>query len=375
MIMNRERNAALSESIRSGDVATVRRMLVEDDSILQVDWGRGRTWLHKAAEFDQPEVVEELVRAGIDINAKLVDEPQTPLHVAALKRNAAVARWLVEHGADVNVGGGNYPTPLSYAASGSLEIVKLLVEHGAAVNTCHDTPPRNPLFLAQKWKQQDIEEYLRAHGALLPSETPEAIRARRHQDEVEEHLLTHVGRIHFLLGVDEGAFRTWVLSSGPEKGPVLVGTCGLSEYEMSGVEPSRVELVFELPAGWPIDSAALDRDKHGWPLKWLRNVGEQVVNRRLPIGEGHTFATEAPSEALGPGTKMSAILLLEGVSPFRTMVRSDGQEVGFLSMFPIYREELLLKETDGFAALLKAFAARQIPMAFAPKRVPAVRGN
>ena len=111
--------------------------------------------------------------AGLDVNAELPAAPETPLHLAVLKGCTQVVAWLLEHGANVNAGGGNYPTPLSYAASGTLDIVKLLVAHGADVNTCHDNPPRNPLLLAQERGARDIEDFLRDHGARLPSELTE----------------------------------------------------------------------------------------------------------------------------------------------------------------------------------------------------------
>lgn len=57
------------------------------------------------------------------------------LDTAAAGGHEAVARLLVEHGADVNSQGGEYGNTLQAAAGGGHEAMsRLLLEHGVAVN-------------------------------------------------------------------------------------------------------------------------------------------------------------------------------------------------------------------------------------------------
>jgi ankyrin repeat protein len=59
---------------------------------------------------------------------------RTPLHTASLFGNLPAVKWLVEHGADINVleEGGAGHTPLHNAAyKGYAEVVQYLLEHGA----------------------------------------------------------------------------------------------------------------------------------------------------------------------------------------------------------------------------------------------------
>jgi len=111
----------------------------------------------------------------------------TPLIIAIENGNESIAKYLIEHGADVNnlqfpkydhYYLGDQYTPLSLAINNGNEfIVKCLVEHGADVNKkirkyyyksadineSHDN--YFPLDLAIKKGNKSIEAYLREHGA------------------------------------------------------------------------------------------------------------------------------------------------------------------------------------------------------------------
>ncbi|MDN3031198.1 MAG: ankyrin repeat domain-containing protein [Candidatus Tisiphia sp.] len=74
-----------------------------------------------------------LVKKGADVNTKWYAKPI--LHYAAKESNWGIVKWLVEHGADVNVRNKNGETVLHCAVkSCQVEIVKLLLGKGADVN-------------------------------------------------------------------------------------------------------------------------------------------------------------------------------------------------------------------------------------------------
>src|SRR6185295_15025961 len=67
----------------------------------------------------------------------------TPLSLAALNRNAAVAEMLIQAGADPNAASPEGETVVMTAArAGAADIVKVLAAHGANVN------------LREKWQDQ-----------------------------------------------------------------------------------------------------------------------------------------------------------------------------------------------------------------------------
>jgi ankyrin repeat protein len=97
-------------------------------------WGKCNL-LQTAAQYGQLDVVKLLTRRGADVNRQ-DGEFATPLHLAAEGGYVEVARFLLEHGADVNAkDGGHGPTPLQVALlARQSAVAALLVKAGAASN-------------------------------------------------------------------------------------------------------------------------------------------------------------------------------------------------------------------------------------------------
>ncbi len=87
-----------------------------------------------AGSGDLAEVKRKIEQEGVDIHCR-DPQGQTPLICAALEGRATVVKYLIDHGADVNLAAGaksDGESPLIAAAmSGKVPVVKLLVEAGA----------------------------------------------------------------------------------------------------------------------------------------------------------------------------------------------------------------------------------------------------
>ena len=95
--------------------------------------GPDATPLHPAALYGHKEVVELLITAGADVNAKEKYE-KTPLHHAAKAGYYEIVELLIAAGADVNVKNIAGKTPLDFDGNADLvdgEIADLLRKHGA----------------------------------------------------------------------------------------------------------------------------------------------------------------------------------------------------------------------------------------------------
>jgi ankyrin repeat protein len=96
----------------------------------------GFTGLHMAAFADNPRAAERLADAGADVDAisRASFAQVTPLGTAAFRGATAVARVLLEHGADSSIAGGSEggDVPLHVAAmNDDRALVELLLAHGA----------------------------------------------------------------------------------------------------------------------------------------------------------------------------------------------------------------------------------------------------
>lgn len=163
----------------------VVRLLLRRGADVRAATRHGFTALHFAAREGHLAIAQELVAAGVDVNSVAKADPSlkgrgpayeamrsagsTPLLVATVRGQVAVARFLLEHGADPNVQDAGY-TPLHWAANtwegdlsnpvfgfadpisgiadrqAKLDLVKALLAHGAKPNT-RMTLRRMPIFV------------------------------------------------------------------------------------------------------------------------------------------------------------------------------------------------------------------------------------
>ncbi len=109
--------------------------------------------------------VENLVRAGADVNKGTKESGRTPLIMAALEDHLAVVQYLVQHGADIENTANDGRTPLYFAAQrGLLAVVQYLVQQGADVDKV-DSKGTTPLHSAASDGYLAVVRYLVQQGA------------------------------------------------------------------------------------------------------------------------------------------------------------------------------------------------------------------
>lgn len=156
--------------------------LVTDDVLaFLVDLGRfdldckdlhGRTVLFQASYYGCATAVERLLIAGSTMINQKDEGNESPLYCAALTKEAAVVRILLDNGADPNLQGGKYGSALQVACAGfkgndCKDIVMMLLDKGANVNA-QGGDYGNALQAAVLFGHKDVVRILRDHGALDP---------------------------------------------------------------------------------------------------------------------------------------------------------------------------------------------------------------
>jgi ankyrin repeat protein len=152
-----------------GDIEAVKEFLAAGADV-NAKSKYGGTPLQYAAAYGHKETAELLVAKGADVNAK-DKNGYTPLFGAALEGHKEVAELLIAKGADVNAKDDTHRwTPLHQAAkSGRKEIAELLIAEGAEVNAKNDSGT-TPLDWAIDFKQTELADLLRKHGAKTAGE-------------------------------------------------------------------------------------------------------------------------------------------------------------------------------------------------------------
>lgn len=153
------------------------------------------TWLNYASGSGDPNIVQECVNYGADVNAADTDLEGTPIMSAVQQRDPGSVALLIRDGARVNPASLSDPSPLVEAVrDGDLDCVKLLVAAGADVNTQGEAPLRT----AADGSNPDIAQYLIEHGANVS-----AVRIDDSSEEVTISGNGHIVRAEMMLTHDD----------------------------------------------------------------------------------------------------------------------------------------------------------------------------
>ena len=142
--------------------------------------------LHYAVERKHLPIVEFLVSQGADVHLQTEHVP-TPLHLAAKVGDAAIAKFLIDHGANVDAKAQKFgPTPLQEALIHSnSSVVQVLLKAGAKSNFFTDVASGN-LDAVKKRLAEDPTVAMRPDGWDRP---PLAYAAGGGQEKMAKLLL------------------------------------------------------------------------------------------------------------------------------------------------------------------------------------------
>ena len=117
--------------------------------------------IHRASRLGNIDIISIILNCGIDVNQARTTDGVTPLYLAALEGQLAVAQLLLNRGADVNLARTDGATPLFIAAlNGQLAVAQLLLDRGADVNQAETTYGVTPLHIAAQEGQLAVAQLL-----------------------------------------------------------------------------------------------------------------------------------------------------------------------------------------------------------------------
>lgn len=144
----RRADAAVAAAAQQGDVEQVRALLREGEDVNAAQ-GDGMTALHWAAYRGETEMVDVLIYAGANLEAKTRVADYTPLLIAARTGHGEVVEHLVEAGANALAETTTGVTALHFAsAAGHVGSIRALVAAGADVEVRESSNGQTPLVFA-----------------------------------------------------------------------------------------------------------------------------------------------------------------------------------------------------------------------------------
>lgn len=127
---------AIIDAIEDYDFGTTEQQIIvairKNPGMVNGRDDQGATPLHLACQADLRNVVETLLNAGADVNAR-IDCGDTALYWMAIQNNVTIAKILLDHGADASLGGGFTGTCTTEGAAeinGSQDVLDLLIKYG-----------------------------------------------------------------------------------------------------------------------------------------------------------------------------------------------------------------------------------------------------
>jgi hypothetical protein len=381
-----ELSKALGIAISEGKIDQVRELLAQHGKALNKVICVGGDGLFTAASHGRLDMVKLFLSKEyeFDVNSKETFPPhQSPLEACLKNCDPDVVLLLLEHGADPNYGRAIIGAISGYPPKkNSLEIVKLLEKHGADLHRtfvnhqAKDKDLMNALSTAIAWGQQEVADYLRSRGAVLPDKTPRKPAGDGSADswrtnEIVAYFEKKFGPVDPKTLIEivptEPAIAIHVIPPSAGRSCVTLFTTGMSAERMKvppgGEAFQLAELFVQLPADWPY--MAIDDPAHGWPIHRLRSTAKYPRQNDTWLGGQATIVADAePPEPITPGSPFTSLLFLAE----EDLTTEDGRSIVFYRMTPLYTEERELEMRKGLPKLMRAFDRNKVSFVVDLKR-------
>jgi hypothetical protein len=207
---------------------------------------------------------------------------------------------------------------------------------------------------------------------------PAAANAEARVDPISAHIAAHLGPAGLVFNetdADAVHLDIHVVEPSDAFPFARLVTSGMSDFPMAtptGIDvPRYAELVMTLPGDWKLDQKSFEDGAWYWPVALLRYLASFPHKHQTWLGWGHTVPNGDPAKPYASSTALSGAILLSPIGvpdAFQRLRVSEGKEVAFYSVVPLYREEIELAVRSGTDELLNRFLSKRISDVIDPVR-------
>lgn len=179
-------------------------------------------------------------------------------------------------------------------------------------------------------------------------------------EEVSNHIETSFGHseniFHELISEDIHV-DICIIPPTEEKNYYSLVTMGMGALpmnvpqELSEFKLERAELAIALPPYWKLDSKSMEDENWYWPIRLLKTIAHIPIDNGTWIGFGHTFSNYSE---FADNTKLSGLILINAIveNGNEILKLSNGKEINFYQIIPLYEGEVAFKNENGAEPLL-----------------------
>lgn len=197
------------------------------------------------------------------------------------------------------------------------------------------------------------------HTEAAPFEGP---RGEECIEQISGHIETHLGKVesvfHEIIS-DAVHIDVHFVKASADFPFIRLVTSGMSDLPMTIPEgsevPKFVELLITLPGDWRLDQASFEDEAWYWPVRLIKQLARLPHKYNTWLGFGHTVPNGDPAAPYAPSTKLCGAMVLPSVTVpdgFHKLRIDEHKEITFLSVVPLYDEEMNLKLRVGLDELL-----------------------
>ncbi len=169
---------------------------------------------------------------------------------------------------------------------------------------------------------------------------------------IREHFRCHIDNTGwgvFEYRSDPAPLDIYIIEPAPSRDYYTLVTHGISNL-LPADSGFATELMFCLPPEWPLSERDMQRKQCSWPITLLRELAARVVHKNRTLVPG-TIIPNSKGSAVpyAENTRFCGVLVYVPVlfAEFEDLAVSDRKKIHFLSLFPLYREEMVFAAEQG----------------------------